>query len=86
MDSKLSEQSHAAEGQPRAASRRGFASLSPERRSQIASNGGRALRPELRAFSKNRELAAAAGAKGGAAKRKASTLASTLASTEASDV
>lgn len=43
--------------------------MSPEKRSAIAANGGRALRPDMRAFSKNRELAAAAGRKGGAARK-----------------
>ena len=44
---------------------RGFAAMSPERRREIASMGGKAQPPEKRSFSKNRELAAAAGYKGG---------------------
>lgn len=43
---------------------RGFAALSPERRKEIASSGGRAVPKEKRAFS-NREVASAAGKKGG---------------------
>lgn len=47
--------------------RRGFASMSPERRREIASSGGRAVAPENRSFSKNKALAAEAGRKGGTA-------------------
>lgn len=46
-------------------SRRGFASMTPERRREIASRGGFAVKPENRSYSKNRELAAEAGRKGG---------------------
>ena len=46
-------------------SKRGFASMSPERRSEIARKGGMAVKPENRAFSKNRALASSAGKKGG---------------------
>jgi hypothetical protein len=46
-------------------SRRGFASMDPEKRQQIASLGGRAVPAENRSFSKNRELAVSAGRKGG---------------------
>lgn len=48
---------------------RGFASLSPERRSEIARRGGVAVPAEKRAFSKSKELAISAGRKGGAADR-----------------
>lgn len=47
-------------------SKRGFASMSPEKRAAIASKGGKAVKPENRAFSKNRALASKAGRKGGA--------------------
>lgn len=46
-------------------SRRGFASMSPEKRRQIASLGGRSVAPENRSFSRDRTLAAQAGSKGG---------------------
>lgn len=46
---------------------RGFASMDPERQRQIASMGGKAVRPEKRSFSQNRKLAANAGRKGGQA-------------------
>lgn len=48
-------------------SRRGFASLSPDKRREIASLGGKAVPAEKRSFSQNRELAAKAGHKGGIA-------------------
>ncbi|MBM3609226.1 MAG: stress-induced protein [Alphaproteobacteria bacterium] len=48
-------------------SRRGFASMSPEKRRQIASLGGRSVAPENRSFSRDRTLAARAGSKGGQA-------------------
>ena len=51
-------------------SRRGFAAMSPEKRSAIASLGGKAVPADRRSFSTNPELAAAAGAKGGAATKK----------------
>lgn len=47
-------------------SRRGFASMSPERRREIARKGGKSVDPRQRAFSKDPELAARAGTKGGA--------------------
>lgn len=50
---------------PKPKSRRGFASMSPERRIEIARLGGAAHRKEGRAFSVNRDLARAAGRKGG---------------------
>lgn len=46
---------------------RGFAALPLERHREIASAGGKAVRPENRSFSKNRELAVEAGRKGGQA-------------------
>lgn len=46
-------------------SRRGFASLSPERRREIAAKGGAAVPAEKRSFSKNKKLAISAGRKGG---------------------
>ena len=46
--------------------RRGFASLSPERRTEMARLGGRAVPEEKRSFSQNRDLAREAGRKGGA--------------------
>lgn len=48
-------------------SKKGFASMDPEKRRAIAAMGGRATKPENRSFSKNRELAAEAGRKGGKA-------------------
>lgn len=46
-------------------SNRGFASLTPERRKEIASQGGKSMKKENRSFFRNRELAVAAGKKGG---------------------
>lgn len=46
---------------------RGFAAMSPEARTAIARKGGAAVPPEKRAYSTNRELAAASGSKGGTA-------------------
>lgn len=48
-------------------SKRGFASMTPERQRQIASMGGKAVPNSKRSFSVDRELAAKAGRKGGAA-------------------
>lgn len=50
---------------------RGFASLSPERLREIASTGGRSVKPENRSFSRNKALASEAGRKGGAKKQTA---------------
>lgn len=58
-------------GMPR--SRRGFAAMNPERRREIARKGGASVPGEKRSFSKNRDLAASAGRKGGEAKRGGST-------------
>ena len=45
--------------------RRGFASMSAEKRREIASKGGRNVPGEHRAFAKRRDLATKAGRKGG---------------------
>lgn len=50
-------------------SRRGFGAMDPERVREIARIGGAAQKPENRSFSRNRELAASAGRKGGEASR-----------------
>jgi general stress protein YciG len=47
--------------------KRGFASISPERRREIATMGGKGVPAESRAFSKHKELASEAGRKGGLA-------------------
>ena len=52
---------------PRA--RRGFAAMNPERRREIARKGGASVPSEKRSFAKDRDLAAAAGRKGGEASR-----------------
>lgn len=44
---------------------RGFASMSPERRREVARMGGAAVQPHKRAFSMNRDLASEAGRRGG---------------------
>ncbi len=46
-------------------SRRGFASMSPEKRREIASKGGKSVPSDRRSFSQDRDLAAKAGRKGG---------------------
>jgi general stress protein YciG len=46
-------------------SKRGFASLSVEKRREIASQGGKSVPAEKRSFSQNRNLATEAGRKGG---------------------
>lgn len=46
-------------------SRKGLASLSPEKRRLIASMGGKSVPKEKRTFSRNRAVASAAGKKGG---------------------
>lgn len=48
-------------------SRRGFASMDLDRQREIASKGGRSVPAEKRSFSQDRELASAAGRKGGQA-------------------
>ncbi len=44
---------------------RGFAAMTTEKRRAIASQGGKSVPAEKRSYSRNRELAAAAGRKGG---------------------
>ncbi len=46
-------------------SKRGFASISVEKRREIASKGGRSVPAEKRSFSQNRNLVTEAGRKGG---------------------
>jgi uncharacterized protein len=46
-------------------SKRGFASMSPERRAEIARMGGKSVPAEKRSFSQDPSLAASAGKKGG---------------------
>jgi general stress protein YciG len=46
-------------------SKRGFASMSEERQREIASKGGRSVPKDKRSFSQDRQLASAAGRKGG---------------------
>jgi general stress protein YciG len=49
--------------------RRGFAGMSPERQRELAVKGGKSVPGDKRTFSKDRDLAAAAGRKGGKAQR-----------------
>ena len=51
-------------------SKRGFASMDPEKQREIARRGGASVPPESRSFSQNRELAREAGRKGGEAGKK----------------
>ncbi|MBV9996953.1 MAG: general stress protein [Caulobacteraceae bacterium] len=53
----------------RRSSRRGFAGMDPERRREIARRGGASVPSEKRSFAQDRDLAANAGRKGGAASR-----------------
>jgi uncharacterized protein len=55
---------HMNEEQPKK-SKRGFASMNPERQREIARKGGKSVPAEKRSFSKNSDLAASAGRKGG---------------------
>ncbi len=50
--------------------RGGFASMTPERRREVAAKGGSSVKPENRTFSKDRDAAANAGRKGGAISRR----------------
>ena len=50
-------------------SRRGFASMDPDRRKEIARLGGARVPAELRSFSQDKDLAREAGRKGGLRKR-----------------
>lgn len=52
-------------------SKRGFASMDPERQREIARMGGASVPSDKRSFSQNRDLASAAGRKGGEATPKA---------------
>jgi len=51
-------------------SKRGFASMKPERRREVARLGGSSVLAHNRSFAKDRELATTAGRKGGLAKKK----------------
>lgn len=62
--SQASSQPAESSAQPRRTGR-GFAAMDPERQREIARKGGRSVPDEKRSFSQNRELAAAAGRKGG---------------------
>lgn len=57
-------------GQPQLASRRGFASMDPERQRQIASRGGKAAHASGNAHQFNADEAREAGRKGGLAGRR----------------
>jgi general stress protein YciG len=46
-------------------SKRGFASMSPEKQREIACKGGKSVPAEKRSFSQSADLAASAGRKGG---------------------
>ena len=50
-------------------SKRGFASMDPERQREIARKGGASVPSEKRSFSQDRNLAAQAGRKGGESSR-----------------
>jgi len=51
-------------------SRRGFASMTPERRLEVARKGGAAVPREKRSFAQNSDLAREAGRKGGSMSHK----------------
>jgi uncharacterized protein len=53
------------EEQQKPKSNRGFASMSPEKRREIARKGGKSVPAEKRSFAVNADLAAKAGQKGG---------------------
>jgi general stress protein YciG len=57
--------------QNRGTSNRGFASMDPQKQREIARKGGESVPNEKRSFSQDRELAAAAGRKGGEASQGA---------------
>ncbi len=46
-------------------SKRGFASMNPDKQREIASKGGKSVPGDKRSFSQNRDLASQAGRKGG---------------------
>jgi len=52
---------------PSGISRRGFASMDPEKQRALARKGGASVPADKRSFSQNRQLAASAGRKGGEA-------------------
>jgi len=52
--------------------RRGFASMSADKKREIASKGGKSVPAEKRSFSQNRDLASKAGRKGGTNSRSGS--------------
>jgi len=54
-------------------SKRGFASMTPERRREIARQGGAAVPSEKRTFATNTDLAREAGRKGGSASNRKRT-------------
>lgn len=54
---------------PKSKSRRGFAAMNPERRLELARKGGASVKAANRSFSKDRTLAAVAGAIGGSKSR-----------------
>lgn len=62
-------------------SKRGFASMDPERQREIARKGGASVPSEKRSFSQDRNLAAAAGRKGGESSHGARKGASTTTAT-----
>lgn len=51
-------------------SRRGFASMDPDRRREIARKGGASVPANKRSFSRSADLAATAGQKGGSTPRQ----------------
>lgn len=53
-------------------SKRGFASMSPERRQEIARKGGASVDPSKRSFARDPSLASSAGRKGGQAGKRSS--------------
>ena len=55
------------ENQTKSPSRRGFAAMDKDRQREIARKGGASVPDEKRSFSQDRDLAAAAGRKGGEA-------------------
>jgi general stress protein YciG len=50
--------------------KRGFASMDPVRRKELATKGGKAVPAGRRSFAQDRELASAAGRKGGESKAR----------------
>ena len=55
------------DGRTRKTARRGFAAMDKDRQREIARKGGASVPDEKRSFSQDRDLAAAAGRKGGEA-------------------